>query len=229
MSNADQPVPPLVPPAAPATPREAITLDTQSLRALAHPVRVRLMTLLREHGPSTATRVAEHLGLNSGATSYHLRQLAAAGLVEEDIERGNARERWWRSVHRATYFDPYDLPESERSASAVYLSALAAEYGERIRQAAHEFLVYPDEWQRSGDMSDFRLLLTPTEAAALIQELRGVVAQYRGSRAAAEDVPPGAQIVVTQIQVMPQLPTDGPTAAVTPGLPTEQTDESERS
>src|SRR5687768_10348954 len=158
MTSTDRPALPVDPPVPPATSREALTLDTQSLRALAHPVRVRLMTLLRERGPSTATRVAQHLGLNSGATSYHLRQLAAAGLVEEDTERGNARERWWRSVHRATYFDPYDLPESERPASAVYLSALAAEYGERIRQAAHDFLVYPEDWQRSGDMSDFRLL-----------------------------------------------------------------------
>src|SRR5688500_6844050 len=92
-----------------ATPN-ALTLDTRSLRALAHPVRVRLLTLLREDGGSTATKLAERLQLNSGATSYHLRQLAAAGLVEEDADRGNARERWWRSVHRGTNSDPYDLP-----------------------------------------------------------------------------------------------------------------------
>lgn len=189
----------------PAPPREGLTLDTRSLRAIAHPVRVRLLTLLREHGASTATRLAERLGLNSGATSYHLRQLAAAGLVEEDVARGNARERWWRSAHRSTFFEPYDLPAADRAAGAVYLDAIAAEYADRVRQAAHEYLTFPDEWQRSGDMSDFRMLLTPTEAARLIQELHAVIATYRGTGAPAEDVPADARVVVAQVQVMPQL------------------------
>src|SRR5215212_10817955 len=80
--------------------RETVVLDVKGLRALAHPVRVQLVGLLRRFGPSTATRLAERLGVNSGTASYHLRQLGAAGFVEEDTGRGNARERWWRSVHR---------------------------------------------------------------------------------------------------------------------------------
>jgi len=202
-------------------PNERVDLDTRTLRALAHPVRVRLMSLLREHGPSNATRLADQLGLNTGASSYHLRQLAAAGLVEEDTERGNARERWWRSVHRATYFDPYELPESDRPASAVYLTAIAADYAERLQRAAHEFLTYPEAWQRSGDMSDFRLVLTPGEAAQLVAEVHAVIETYRRSDAVGADRPPDAQVVWAQVQVMPQLPPELRTAPIDPASPTD--------
>ena len=64
-------------------PDRDIALDAGSLRGLAHPVRLRMLGLLRTEGPATATRLAARLGLNSGATSYHLRQLATHGFVVE--------------------------------------------------------------------------------------------------------------------------------------------------
>ena len=74
-----------------------LVLDGPAMRALAHPLRVQIVDLLRRGGPSTATRLAERLGLNSGATSYHLRQLAAAGLIAEAADLGNKRDRWWQA------------------------------------------------------------------------------------------------------------------------------------
>ena len=47
--------------------------DATALKALAHPVRLRMLGMLRVDGPATATQLAARLGLNSGATSYHLR------------------------------------------------------------------------------------------------------------------------------------------------------------
>ena len=70
----------------PAEPSTA-QLDSVRLRTLAHPARARLLGLLRIEGPATATALAQRLGTNSGQTSYHLRQLAAVGLVVEDTER----------------------------------------------------------------------------------------------------------------------------------------------
>ena len=71
-----------------------ITPTPLQLRALSHPVRLRMLGLLRAEGPATATGLATRLGLNSGATSYHLRQLATHGFVEDDDSRGDGRERW---------------------------------------------------------------------------------------------------------------------------------------
>ena len=58
-----------------------VELDSHKLRVLAHPLRSRLLATLRAEGPATATSLAATLGTNSGATSYHLRQLAEAGLA----------------------------------------------------------------------------------------------------------------------------------------------------
>ena len=57
--------------------------DPRALRAMAHPIRLELVGLLRTHGPLTATKAAALLGESSGSTSFHLRQLAKYGLVEE--------------------------------------------------------------------------------------------------------------------------------------------------
>ena len=78
--------------------RRGLTGD--QLRALSHPLRLRMLEVLRE-GPATASALGRRLGESSGATSYHLRALAKAGVVEED-ERGSKRERWWRRVDSFT-------------------------------------------------------------------------------------------------------------------------------
>ena len=61
----------------------ARTLDAHALKSFAHPTRLRLYELLDEHGPSTATRLAERLRENTGVTSYHLRELAKHGMIEQ--------------------------------------------------------------------------------------------------------------------------------------------------
>src|SRR5215475_11195 len=79
-------------------------LTPQALRGLVHPIRLRLLDLLQADGPATASGLAQRIGQSSGVTSYHLRVLAEHGFVVEDTERGNARDRWWRAVHRTTSF-----------------------------------------------------------------------------------------------------------------------------
>src|SRR5262245_52348576 len=83
---------------------ESKTLDGPSLKALAHPLRMRLLAELRYHGPNTATGLGEALGESSGATSYPLRVLAAQGFVVDDTEAhgGRGRERWWRAAQDMT-------------------------------------------------------------------------------------------------------------------------------
>jgi DNA-binding transcriptional ArsR family regulator len=71
--------------------------DPRALRALAHPTRLSLVGLLRVEGPLTATRAAQLLGESSASMSFHLRQLAKYGLVEE-AGGGKGRERPWRAT-----------------------------------------------------------------------------------------------------------------------------------
>ena len=62
---------------------------------MSHPLRREMLRHLGQHGPATSTTIAEALGENTGTTSYHLRVLAAAGIIEEVPERAHGRERWW--------------------------------------------------------------------------------------------------------------------------------------
>ena len=165
-------------------PERDIVLDSRSLRGLAHPLRVRLLGLLRADGPSTASKLAERVGLSSAATSYHLRQLATYGFVREQQGRGQPRERWWEAAHRSTYLGPSSVePEAIEDAQA-YLRAVAQGYAQQIDAFLDELPALDPAWQEASDLSDFALQLTPAQAGALRDELIAVLSRYPARDAA---------------------------------------------
>ncbi|WP_155375616.1 helix-turn-helix domain-containing protein [Catellatospora vulcania] len=179
---------------------DRITLDPRTLRGLAHPLRVRLLGLLRERGPSTATLLAAQLGQSSAATSYHLRQLALYGFVTDEPARGNNRERWWRAAHRGTTVENVD-PESFGDFEA-YLRAVAAQYAARVDRALDEYATRPPQWQGVGTISDWTGQLTPEETHELQAELFAVFERYRRFDLDAA-APEGTARVHVQFQVLP--------------------------
>ncbi|WP_406402037.1 helix-turn-helix domain-containing protein [Streptomyces sp. NBC_00879] len=156
-------------------------LDPRSLRGLAHPLRMRLLSTLRHDGPATASQLAEKLGESSGATSYHLRQLAAHGFVEDDLERGKGRERWWRAAKEGTRFDDslFDSPDpAVRGAANLFMHEIATHHTEEVGTwlgTAHD---WPEAWRRSSDLSDFTLRLTPAQAFELNTKLHDLIESY---------------------------------------------------
>lgn len=182
---------------------EQISLDAQTLRGIAHPLRLRMLNLLREEGPSTATRLAERTGQSSGATSYHLRQLAAYGFVVPASEQGEGRERWWRAAHRGNTLEAENVRAAPEAAEA-YLRTVATEYAERMsRWVAEATITLPSEWDHSATLSNWRLRLTAAEAARLLTDLTAVIDAYRNFDGTAGDAPDGAERVDLQLQLMP--------------------------
>ncbi|WP_371095315.1 ArsR/SmtB family transcription factor [Streptomyces sanglieri] len=177
-----------------------IELDTAALRVLAHPLRLNVLTLLRERGPSTATRIAEELGINPGAASYHLRRLASGGLIVDEPRRGTGRERWWKSVHRQSIHDPATAPLEQREAGRAYTQAVAVAAADRLCRAAQEVALLPQEWLEATSYSDFLLHLTPGDADRMKSELFEVIARYRRG---AGEAPEGSAPVVLQVQAFP--------------------------
>lgn len=78
--------------------------DSAALKALTHPLRIRLLGMLRQDGPATATELSGRTQESSASTSYHLRVLAKYGFVAE-AEHRDGRERRWRAVHAVTSWD----------------------------------------------------------------------------------------------------------------------------
>jgi DNA-binding transcriptional ArsR family regulator len=159
----------------------SITPGPEALRALSHPVRLRLLGLLRMDGPSTASALATRLGLNSGATSYHLRQLAQHGFVVDDEDRGNGRERWWRAAHQSTRVPTDDAaPDAlaDRDTSDAFLQAVAIVRTEQLQRAVEERPLLAPEWRAASTFSDWGLRLTPTRARQLVRAVAELVESW---------------------------------------------------
>lgn len=163
-------------------------------------MRLRILGLLRSDGPATATTLAARLGLNSGATSYHLRQLAQGGFVVDDHDRGNARDRWWKAAHQSTVLDRIPETDEERETTAAYLQAIAVVYTERLQRAVEEHQLLPVAWQRASTLSDWGVRLTPERAQELREALESVVSGW-------EELPEdteGAVDFVVQLAAFPR-------------------------
>lgn len=149
--------------------------DAMALRALAHPQRLRMLGMLRLDGPATATSLAGRLGLNSGATSYHLRQLARHGFIEEDEGRGNGRDRWWRARHESTTFLEDDSDEDALDAGIAFAQAALNAQIALMQRALERHIELPPEWRKASTISDFNIPLTAGQAEALVEKLHAVL------------------------------------------------------
>ncbi len=180
--------------------RASRPLDARMLRALAHPLRMRMLELLQADGPATATGLGKRVSESSGTTSWHLRLLADAGLVEEDSERGNKRERWWRSVQKSTRMQATDFIDDPDLAGPLdtYLRSLVEQRYQAESRFVSELPQWMDQWHDKAFFNDTRLSLTPEEAAAMSVEVDAVVDRYR------RDARPGDHNVITHWSAFPR-------------------------
>ena len=171
------------PPVPPAEASIDVT-DTRALRALAHPLRGKLLGHLRTYGPSTATRLAQEFGESSGSTSYHLRQLAAYGFVEELTDEGNGRDRWWRARHRSTHFDTaaFMADPGGREAVDELLHRQLGQQQRLLANYAEESQTLGDDWRTAASLNDWALHLSPAAVRELAEELNTVIARWRDTR-----------------------------------------------
>jgi DNA-binding transcriptional ArsR family regulator len=157
----------------------SITPSPQQLRALTHPTRLRMLGMLRIDGPATATTLAARLGLNTGATSYHLRQLAQHGFVVDDDSQGNGRDRWWKAAHRSTMTDLVAVEDRDaRETTEAYLQSVVVVMTEWMQRAVEELPLMPPEWTDATTFSDWVVRLTPGQAKALVEAVTTTLSDW---------------------------------------------------
>jgi predicted ArsR family transcriptional regulator len=152
--------------------------DPRILRAIAHPVRNRILGELSAAGPSRAADLAQDLGIPANQASFHLRQLAKYGLVEEapDLAR-DRRDRVWRPVHSEGVTVETSLMEESAGGAAalrVFHQTLST-WAHAVVDAAFSSEKVPDT-QRT--IADYRIKLTKAEAGELSAELDAVVQSW---------------------------------------------------
>jgi DNA-binding transcriptional ArsR family regulator len=181
-------------------------IDLESLKGLAHPLRVEIFDTLAVYGPFTASGLAERLGESSGATSYHLRQLERHGFVREVKGRGTGRERWWERTPGGIDLSATEMQETPvgRAASGLVLrqwqrnrEQLMAEFVE------HGVDVLPPEWSDASSMTTTNLRLTVAQLREVAEAFQRFdeenLAKYRGKN------PPGSRPVQVQFNAFPVL------------------------
>lgn len=179
-----------------------IQLDGHALRVLAHPLRARLLSELRQGGAATATTLAGRLTTNTGATSYHLRKLAEVGLVVETGE-GTGKQRFWAAAqesHGWTDSDVADDPDAVAASSwlrQLYWSAFA----ENVARWEDERPNWPVAWRDAAHMTDGLLTLTAEELDELMTDLEAVLQRHR--ERAGDEPRPGAHRVSIHLYAMP--------------------------
>ena len=192
-----------------AAARETIrsrVLDIESLKALAHPLRVAIVDTLSTYGEFTASGLAERLGESSGATSYHLRQLEKHGFVREVAGRGTGRERWWERVPGAINLNATELPDTpaNRAVTTTVMrewersrSALLADFQE------HGYDVLSKEWINSTNVGTVNLRLTKEQLKDIVDKwdefIDPLLDEYRGQNL------PGSRPVQLHFNAFPVL------------------------
>jgi DNA-binding transcriptional ArsR family regulator len=191
--------------------------DAKTMRALAHPVRLALLEVLGVDGPMTATQVGERIGESPTTCSFHLRQLAKYGFVEE-AGGGKGRARPWRLTALDIAIRGHD-PEAELAAD-VLTGIFLERQRDRYRTWQETKAAYPSEWRKAAGESEVVLYLTAEELERLREELSEVLRPLVQERDGDPSKrPPGSvpvEMVTFSYPLSPPAatpPTDAPAAA----------------
>jgi DNA-binding transcriptional ArsR family regulator len=179
------------------TEREVLGLE--AIRLLAHPLRRRIEQELRK-GPVSATSLARALGESTGLTSYHLRQLAKYGFVEEIPGHGRGRERWWRFVPKDRRFP--DRPEQSPEMRAVLDEMIRIDLTNDV--AAFVAAIERDEtgpWAGAFPWSRGTVDVTVEELRAFFEEYIALLYKYKRPDG---DLPAGARTVHVRLFGYPE-------------------------
>jgi DNA-binding transcriptional ArsR family regulator len=176
--------------------------DAVLMRALAHPARISIVEHLGQVEAATATECAEVVGLSPSATSYHLRALAKAGLIEDAPGRGDGRERVWRAVvHGYTVRTDADADPETKQAERELIETFLTWEDTRVRRALARIDQEPREGSEASFFSEVSAVMTADELRQFGESLQELVKPYK--RRYRTDPPEGVRAVSVQLRGFP--------------------------
>lgn len=151
--------------------------DTRALRALAHPVRLDLLEALAVHGPLTATAAAELVGESPANCSWHLRQLAKYGFIEEDPS-AHGRQRPWRRTGEGLSWSQSDGDPASAAAARSLTEVFVDREFRRVKEAmaAPE----PEGWVDAAIATQAIGWMTADELRELDAEVFALLTKHHG-------------------------------------------------
>lgn len=180
--------------------------DPRALRAYAHPIRLALIGLLRRTGALTATQAGERTGESAASCSFHLRQLAKYGLVEE-AGGGRGRERPWRATAISTEWSARGGGPEVEEAGAMLSQVVVERYFEQAIEWLGRQREEPDDWSEAAALSDHIVYVTAAELEGIQAQMRDLLDPLLERSTDPAKRPEGAR-PVTYIQLGFPLPED---------------------
>ncbi|GAB3605288.1 winged helix-turn-helix domain-containing protein [Conyzicola nivalis] len=173
--------------------------DVKQMRALAHPLRLRILGELRAGGPSTAGRLGDLVDEAPGTLSYHLGKLAQFGFVEEAPELStDRRERWWRALHEYTAIP--STSDADSAAETVAIAALRHRvvdvYAATLHQSVDASTELTADWSAAGTSADTLAHLTAAQLAEASAELGAVLEKWHAASNATGEGAEPVQLIV---------------------------------
>jgi DNA-binding transcriptional ArsR family regulator len=152
--------------------------EPQAMRALTHPVRIALLEVLALHESLTATQAGELIQESPTTCSFHLRQLAKYGYVEE-AAHGKGRKRPWKLVNIGFTIEEEELDGEGRIAADSLMQVYFRRALERFERWQRTHGSYPKEWERVGAVDQNFLFVTTTELDEINTKVREILGTYR--------------------------------------------------
>jgi len=180
--------------------------DPQELRAIAHPIRLRLLDELFLCGPATATELAERVDQSPANCSWHLRQLARYGYVEE-ADGGVGRRRPWRAVARRRSWGTSDGAGFSRAGDAAADVLFTREF-DHMRQWQEARHSESAEWRDAGFIHQTIGWLTEPELSRMAAEIQTLLLRYADRVGDPAARPPAARPVRFVAWGVPVPPAD---------------------
>jgi predicted ArsR family transcriptional regulator len=179
--------------------------DLGAAKAMANPLRQRILRELEVLGEATSTLLAERLGVTTGGTSYNLRVLARHGLVEEVPERARGRERWWRHANRDVRFARRSEQDPRMRSAIDELNRLWL--AEDLETFARFQAGRPElgEWSDAMPYSRGSIRVTLDELAAFFEDYLALLKKYQRPT---DRTPAGARTVQTRFLAFPDIEED---------------------
>lgn len=181
-------------------------MDLESLKALAHPLRVRILDTLSIYGSFTASGLGERLGESSGATSYHLRQLAKQGFVREVEDKGVGRERWWERTPGLNSFgnDEASRSPAGREASKLIVREMATSRERTVTEFLERgFDELPREWVESSVVGLINVVATAEQLHELSERIMTLLIEFADEHR--DKKPAGSRPVQLQFHAFPVM------------------------
>lgn len=180
--------------------------DVRTMRALAHPQRLAILTFLMSGPPRTATECAQEVDASASACSYHLRELQRFGFVERAEPTDDGRSRPWKAT-AVSFSVGNDWTDSSPTTVAARHAVTEADLKENLR-LVRRFLEASVEleptWGSAVDFHTYGLVLSPEELTELNEQIRRLLKPYRaGDR---RNIPDDATAVHVVYQAFPRVP-----------------------